>query len=334
MMHMARRGLFGLGLAALGGGAMAQTPSPAPSPTPPFSPAAAERIPLWPLGVIERAPNGLVERLEGGVVGVAEPRLEVFRPLPELDRKRAMLVITGGGYRRLVLDNEGYNMARYLVAQGVTACVLVHRLPSEGWSRGAEAPLQDAQRAMQVIRHRAADWGIDADQVSVIGFSAGGHLAGALATRYAAPNHLTADAVDALPARPVFAGLIYPVISMEAEMNHGTTRRNLIGETPTPEQVRLWSVDRHVTVETPPCFLVHATDDPIVPVENSFLMYRALQAAKVRAELHVFESGGHGFGLTANPTARAWPDLFMVWAEAHGLGAPVGLIGVGGPSKS
>lgn len=318
MMHMARRGLFGLGLAALSGGAMAQTPSPTPAP---FSPSSGERIPLWPLGVIERAPGGLVERVDGGVIGVAEPRLEVFRPAPEVDRKRAMLVITGGGYRSLVLDNEGYNMARYLVARGITACVLVHRLPSEGWTHGVDAPLQDAQRAMRVIRQRAAGWGVDADLVSVIGFSAGGHLAGTLTTRYATPNHLTADAVDTLSARPAFAGLIYPVISMEAEMNHGTSRRNLIGETPTPDQIRLWSVDKHVTAETPPCFLVHASDDPIVPAENSLLMYRALQAAKVRAELHVFESGGHGFGLTANPTARAWPDLFMAWAEAKGLGA-------------
>ncbi len=318
-MRIGRRGIFGLGLAAFSGGAaMArQNPPATQNPTAPLSPTPSgpvgERIPLWPFRLPERAPANLVERVDGGVIGVAQPRLEVFRPLPGMDQKRAMLVIPGGGYQRLVLDNEGYGMARYLTGHGITACVLVHRLPGEGWAQGANVPLQDAQRAMKVIRSQAVHWGVDATHVGVIGFSAGGHLAGMLSTHFHASTYTAMDGIDALSSRPAYAGLIYPVVGMEAELNHGATRQMLVGDAPTPEQVRAFSVDKHVTAETPTTFIACAADDPIVPEENSRRLFRALQAAKVRSELHVFESGGHGFGLVSKATASAWPDLFMRW---------------------
>jgi acetyl esterase/lipase len=318
-MRIGRRGIFGLGLAAFSGGAAmaaqnppaAQNPTAPPSPTP--SAPVGEHIPLWPFRLPERAPAGLVERMDGGVIGVAQPRIEVFRPLPGMDQKRAILVIPGGGYQRLVLDNEGYGMARYLTGHGITACVLVHRLPGEGWAQGAQAPLQDAQRAMKVIRSQATRWGVDTAHVGVIGFSAGGHLAGMLSTHFRTSTYPATDGIDALPSRPAYAGLIYPVIGMESEMNHGASRRMLIGDNPTPEQMRAFSVDKHVTPETPTTFIACAADDPIVPAENSQRMFRALQTARVRSELHVFESGGHGFGLVSKTTAGAWPDLFMRW---------------------
>ena len=316
-MRIGRRGLLAISALALGGG-RALAESPGPGPETPHAPQA--RLPLWPPGALEPAPKGLAERLDGGVIGVVEPRLEIFRPAPAVDRKRAMLVIPGGGYQRLVLDNEGYGMARYLAAHGVTAGVLIHRLPAEGWSTGPRAPLQDAQRGLKLMRMRAADWGVDADRIGVVGFSSGGHLAGMLAARGGEAAYPAVDASDALSARPAFAGLIYPVIDLAAASERMASRRSLVGAAPTEAEVQAWSVQRFVTAAAPPCFLVHAADDPIVPPGNSLSMYAALLAAKVSAELHLFETGGHGFGLVANATATAWPDLFLRWADAHGLG--------------
>lgn len=325
-MRIARRGLLAMSALALSGGAAkaatvaaAIHPASGPAPPPTSAPAKVEVL-LWPTGAIETPPKGLSERSAGGLVGVTAPRLEIFRPPPHLDRGRAMLVVPGGGYERLVLDNEGYGMARFLNEHGITAGVLVYRLPGEGWKAGPEAPLQDAVRGMRLMRSLAPGWKVDPERIGVVGFSSGGHLAGMLTTRSPAHAYAPIDAVDALPTHPAFAGLIYPVIDLATTSDRMASRHSLFGETASAEQIAAWSVEKFVTPATPPCFLVHAADDPIVPPENSLIMYRALIQAKAHAELHLFGHGGHGFGLVANATATAWPDLFLKWAEAHGLG--------------
>lgn len=320
-MRVGRRGILGLGAWAMSAGvAVAGTEVQNDPPSPP-----QEIIPLWPKGPPGGVPPGLAEREEERAVapghdrvltGIVQPRLEVYRPAPAADRRRAMLIIPGGGYQRLAMDKEGRGMARYLAARGVTACVLIHRMPAEGWSAGADAPLQDAQRAMRVIRSRAEGWAVDSARVGLVGFSAGGHLGGMLATRHSAPVYAPGDEIDALSARPFEAGLIYPVISMDAAVAHKGSRAHLLGDQPSAERIAAYSVDRQVSADTPPCFLVHAADDPVVPVANSLLMFQALQAARVRSELHIFEDGGHGFGLTIKTTARAWMGLFMDWRRA------------------
>ncbi|WP_427967969.1 alpha/beta hydrolase [Altererythrobacter sp.] len=254
--------------------------------------------------------------------GIARPMLEVWRPAKP--NGAAMLIVPGGGYGFLSYDNEGVSQAQWLNARGITAFILFYRLPGEGWQNREVVPLQDAQRAMRLIRSKATDFGIDTKRVGVLGFSAGGHLAGSLATRHAEVVYESIDAADSLSARPDIAGLIYPVISLEADFTHGGTRDNLLGTGATPEAKRAASVNRRVTSETPPVFLLHANDDGAVPVANSIAMYEAMQADKLPVALHIFEAGGHGFGvrLPANLPASKWPELFAAFAAGHGLIQP------------
>jgi acetyl esterase/lipase len=231
------------------------------------------------------------------------------------------LLVPGGGYGFLAYDNEGIEQARWLNALGVTCFILLYRLPGEGWGERRLVPLQDAQRAMRVIRSRAGSFGVDAKRIAVIGFSAGGHLAGSLATRHGERVYAPVDAADTLSARPDLAGLIYPVISMDAAITHKGSRDNLLGATPSAAEVAAASVETRVTAETPPVFLVHAGDDGAVPIANSITMYAALLAAKRPAEMHLFDEGGHGFGVRLAKTVptAAWPTLFATYAARKGV---------------
>ena len=243
---------------------------------------------------------------------VSAPDLRVFRP--ERPNGHALLVVPGGAYWFVSAANEGADLASQMTARGVTVFVLTYRLPGEGWKHRENIPLQDAQRAVRVIRSLSAQYGIDSNKVSVLGFSAGGHLAATLATQHAEVTYPSVDAVDQLSARPFTAGLIYPVITMEKPWTHEKSRSLLLGDAPSEAEIAHRSAERHVNADTPPVFIVHAMDDEAVPVENSLRMMNALRAAKRPVEAHLLQEGGHAFGVGFPNTASAhWIDLFSTW---------------------
>jgi len=279
----------------------------------------AEQIPLWPNGtpaggytardVPADWPDIMVRNIE-------TPMLRVFRP--EKSNGRALLSIPGGAYTFVSILNEGVDVARAMTARGYTVFVLTHRLPDEGWSSREDVPLQDAQRAIRVIRANASRFGYDPAKVAAVGFSAGGHLGATLATGFAEPVYAPRDATDALDARPAAMALIYPVISVTAPVTHGESAMRLLGNAPSAELIAKRSPAQHVTAQTPPIFLVHALDDKAVPAENSMILLRALQAANRPVELHLFEAGNHGFGVGRPDTpAGHWPALFAAWLDRH-----------------
>ncbi len=330
-------GLVGAGLMAAGTlSASAQTPPPE-SDVPPEKrniiagwPAPAETMDLWPGSIAPGLLNaGLVEAVteaskdpaiyHRSVMGISKPRLCVFPA--KNPNGAAMIVAPGGGYTRIVLDHEGYEIAAWLNSFGITAFVLFYRLPAEGWARAADAPVSDAQRAMRLVRARAARYRIDPARVGIMGFSAGGHVCASLATRYAARVYAPVDDADALSARPFLAAPIYPVLSMDASIAHMGSRNNLLGSAPSDEAIATYSPDKMVTRDTPPCFLTHSETDTSVPIENTLVFRAALKTAGVTVETHLFPEGGHGFGLrnvVGKPT-HAWGDLFLAFAKARGL---------------
>ena len=253
------------------------------------------------------------------ITGIAEPALVVRRPAQP--NGSAVLLVPGGGYGFLSYDNEGAEQAAWLNARGITAFILLYRLPAEGWENRALVPLQDAQRAMRLIRADAARFRIDPRRVAVLGFSAGGHLAGSLATRHAEATYRPVDRADTLPARPDLAGLVYPVVSLQAPFTHGGSRDNLLGADASVDARRTASVETRVTAATPPVFLAHSSDDGTVPIANSLALYQALLDARRPAELHAFDEGGHGFGirLPKGTPAAGWPDLFHAYGAQKGV---------------
>jgi acetyl esterase/lipase len=289
-----------------------------------------ETIDLWPRGAPGKPAKLPIEKVEErstdaaltdrSVTGVANPRMAVFRP--RVANGASVLIMPGGGYARIVLDHEGFVLARWLAAQGFTAYTLFYRLPGDRWAAGPDVALSDAQRAMRLIRARAIRDALDPERVAAIGFSAGGHLCADLATRHAVKTYDPVDAADKLGARPFVAAPIYPVISMSAPTAHMGSRKQLIGENASAALEAAHSPHLNVTKATPPCFLVHSEDDGTVPVENSLLLRAALRAAGVPVETHLFTHGGHGYGMTKalGKPAGVWPELFLTWARSQGLG--------------
>ena len=310
--------------------AFAQTPPPAaPKPLPPGLHQPTETIDLWPDGAPGAPAIPLIETVnerstdaqltDRAVFGIARPRLVVFRPLRP--NGAAVLITPGGGYKWVVVDKEGYEMARWLSARGFTVFVLFYRLPGEGWAAGADVALCDAQRAMRLIRHRAREFGIDPDRIAAMGFSAGGHVCADLATRFSHVTYDPVDKADALSARPMLAAPIYPVISMSAPHAHAGSREKLIGAQASSAREQAHSPHLHVPADAPPTFLLHAEDDDVVPVENTLMLRAALRAKNIPVETHLFTHGGHGFGLrkTIGKPVEVWPDLFVRWAATQGL---------------
>jgi acetyl esterase/lipase len=287
---------------------------------------ASEILRLWPgrpPGAPERLPQERIERIDGGgvldrvAVGVGEPYVTIVRP-PE-PNGAVLLLIPGGGYVGEWFDKEGHEIAGRFAPAGVTSAVLRYRLPGEGWAERALAPVQDAQRAVRLIRARASALGVDPSRLCAMGFSAGGHLAAMLVTRRT-PAYAPIDSADAGPTRPDLAALGYPVIDVGMIERTGGTSTALLGGSPRLEEIRANTPSRFVDETTPPLFIVHAADDPLVPVEHSLGLAAALRARGVPVELHLFEEGGHGFGVreTGRPVAT-WPELFLAWARRHGL---------------
>lgn len=285
-------------------------------------------IPLWPDGVPEapgRRPNEKVtHRGDGiydrGVSHVREPSLTPYLPAQSSAPTSAVVICPGGGYAGLAIDKEGHDVARWLNSAGVAGFVLKYRLPARRDGAGKSlVPLTDAQRALRMVRDRAAAWNVDPGRVGIMGFSAGGHLASTAATHFESAANDAADSLRAISCRPDFLVLVYPVVSMTESVTHAGSRERLIGKNPSPELVDRFSNERQVTATTPLTFLVHTNDDP-VRVENSLLFYNALRDNKVPVEMHLFETGGHGYGLrdTGDPV-NLWPQLCARWMAAQGL---------------
>ncbi|AIO69738.1 alpha/beta hydrolase [Burkholderia oklahomensis] len=324
-MNLTRRTLLGVTLAGALDAAVpsahaqaAARATPSPDDAPRIAPD--ETIPLWPGPapdpIATGAGDGERTGKHGGVSRVARPRLNVYRPTR--GNGGAALVIAGGGYEHIELGNESTPMCAWLKSLGVTAFELVYRLPEQGWSR--LAPLQDGQRAMRVIRARAKRDGIDPARIAIVGFSAGGHLAGMTAVEPDARRYASVDDADRESARPDLAALLYPVLTLMPPFDRTRTRLHVVGAHPTQADGEALSVSPHVSVRTPPTFLAQAFDDPIAPIDNSLLMASALRAAQVPVELHAFQTGGHGWGMgKPGSVAHAWPALFEQWARLNRL---------------
>ncbi len=248
------------------------------------------------------------------VRNVAAPELHVFRPVTS--NGGAVLVIPGGSYQFVSVGNEGVEIAARLTGLGYCAFVLTYRLPGEGWRDRAAVPLQDAQRALRLIRSHAKDFGIHGDTVAALGFSAGGHLAASLTTGHNTQVYAPVDATDRLSAQPFATGLIYPVLTMTRRWTHNGSRDRLLGPDPSEALIAAHSAELQVDAATPPCFLAHAADDDAVPVENSLAFLDAMRKAKRPVEAHIFQEGKHAFGVGRPGTpSEYWIELFSLWLQ-------------------
>jgi acetyl esterase/lipase len=258
--------------------------------------------------------------LDRAAENVHKPTLTLHLPAKAQASGAAVIICPGGGYSRCVFDKEGNDVASWLNSIGVAGIVLKYRLPRpQGHVYGHKVPLMDLQRAIRTARANAKQWGLKTDQIGVMGFSAGGHLASTAGTHYDAGNAKATDPVDKLSSRPDFMLLIYPVISFSDAVGHGGSRANLLGAKPDPKLVKLYSNELHVTDKTPPTFLVTTSDDPI-KAENSINFYIAMRKAKAPAELHIYEQGGHGYGVRkSKASASGWPENCMNWMKSRNI---------------
>ena len=280
-------------------------------------------IPLWPN---DRIPNRIesnekeVQEVDGiiRISKVQEPSIEVFLPSKSNATGKAMLIFPGGGYHILAYDWEGTDIAKFLNGKGIAGIVVKYRLPtSESLKNKHNVPLIDAQRAIRLVRSRAAEWNINPSEIGIMGFSAGGHLASTLGTHFNEEVYVSIDDVDKLSARPDFMALIYPVITFTQSSKHQGSETALIGENPDVALKEYFSNELHVSSDTPPTFLVHASDDKGVPVENSLLFYKALNDKGVSVTLHIYPKGGHGFSLARKDAhLRGWTERLFGWMES------------------
>ncbi|MBB4839601.1 acetyl esterase/lipase [Sphingomonas kyeonggiensis] len=289
--------------------------------------APIERFPIWPgsppggegLSVrdetVRRSVNGPADDIAWP--HVATPMLNVV-PATQ-PNGGAILYVPGGGYARVAVGREGSGIARAFAARGFTVFELLYRLPRDGWAAGPDVSLQDAQRAMRLIRAGAGKWRIDPARVAAMGFSAGGHLTARLASRAALRTYDPVDAADAQSARPIVAGLFFPVITMADPVAHAASKRELLGSDASPARIARFSAENDLPADMPPTLVAHAADDPVVSPGNSLAMFAALQAARIPSELHIFEKGGHGLPLKEAGRDHPWPALFERFARNHGM---------------
>lgn len=252
------------------------------------------------------------ETVEGGrIIKVAIPEIIVYFPDKAVANQLALLICPGGGYGRLAIQHEGHDIAKWYSERGYVAAVLKYRLPEEELVNTSwEVPLTDAQQGVKKLRENASDWGFDANRVGVLGFSAGGHLAASAAV------HGEEAENGKLASRPDFSVLIYPVISMDTTITHQGSRKNLLGEKLHTEWEEYFSNETQVNDRTPPAFIVHSWDDKAVPAENSIRYAKALNQQGTQVELHLFEKGGHGYGMgnqELDGNAAAWIEMSDRW---------------------
>lgn len=243
---------------------------------------------------------------------VSLPTLTYFAPASTNASHAAVIICPGGGYGILAIGHEGYEVAKTLAQWGIHAFVLKYRLPNAAMQTNASlAPLQDAQEAIRLVRSKAAEWQIANNQIAIMGFSAGGHLAATASTHFQKPV-----LQSSISCQPNASILIYPVISFTDSLTHAGSRSNLLGAYPSKDQIHFFSNEWQVQANTPPAFLVHSTDDQTVPIGNSKAYYAALQAKGIPAMLQVYEKGGHGYGMHNTTSTEKWMDNLANWMKA------------------
>ncbi len=287
--------------------------------------AQQQVIKLWPEGIPGSTLNpSYVETSEKGtdditrVFRVSDPELIVYPAAEDKATGTAVIICPGGGYHILAIDHEGHNIAKWLNELGITAFVLKYRLPSDIIMMDKETgPLQDAIKAMRIVRADAKKWNINPKKIGIMGFSAGGHLASTLSTHYDIELYNHKNPVS---ARPDFSILVYPVISMDKSITHMGSRTYLLGENPTDDKVLSFSNEKMVNKATPPAFIVHAADDTTVPIQNSINYFTALKKYNIPSEMHIYEKGGHGFGIKKlEGTTAYWTKDCEYWLRMHKL---------------
>ncbi len=274
-------------------------------------------VPLWE----GKAPHAV------GDTSTDRPHVTVYRAPVDKANGTAVVICPGGGYGFLADDHEGKQVAEFMSGLGVTAFVLKYRIVQKDRPGPLHpAPLEDAQRALRHVRHRASEYGVNPNRVGIMGFSAGGHLASSAATHFDKGGLKNNDDVEKQSCRPDFAVLAYPVISMETGVTHGGSRNNLLGANPDAKLIELMSNDKQVTKDTPPTFIFHTSEDKSVLPENAVRFYAACKAAGVPCELHIYEKGRHGVGLGRDPkwtggepSVATWPDRLADWMRSRGL---------------
>ncbi len=286
-----------------------------------FTQAQNHTILLWegtpPLQTVQELKEAIVSEGIIRISNVQIPTIEVYLPSKQISTGKAVVIFPGGGYGILAYDWEGTDFAKWLNSQGIAGIVVKYRLPvSKSLTDPKEVPLMDAQRAIRLVRQNAAAWNIDPTKVGVMGFSAGGHLASTVSTQYKHEVDRPKDEIDVLSARPDFSILAYPVITFQDGAVHGGSRKNLIGDNASKELKDRFSGELNVNAETPPTFLVHAQDDKGVPIENSLLYYQALHKNSVKASLHIYPTGGHGFAFGLGRGAvESWRGVLLAWMQ-------------------
>lgn len=254
------------------------------------------------------------EVVNNGIISnISEAKIYVYLPPAAINTGVAVLICPGGGYGVVCSDYEGSWFAEWLNKQGIAGIVLKYRLPN----KKPMIPLVDAITAMETVRLNAKKWNINPNKIGIAGFSAGGHLASTLSTHFRTERPDAENPLDKVSSRPDFQLLLYPVISMHDEITHKGSRDNLLGENPESILVDFFSNEGQVSQSTPPAFIALADDDALVSPQNSIVYYTALKNYKIPAELHIFNQGGHGFGMQKAPLpVSQWPQLFVEWLKA------------------
>jgi len=282
--------------------------------------ASAQYKNLWPSeapGDPQRPAGSETTNDKGHLSQIEVPQYQVYLPEKDKATGSAVVVLPGGGYGILAIQHEGHELAKWFAERGIAGIVVKYRVPNQ-----FPTPLLDARRAIRTVRANANEWGVDPNKVGIMGFSAGGQLASLATTRFGDtfPEQENRDEIDKLSARPDFSLLIYPVISM-GQFTHGGSKNNLLGKNPTPEMVEKCSSEKAVTPQTPPVFLLTTADD-WVDCRNSLDFASACKANKVPVTLHLFETGGHGYGLHGKNELAVWPELLETWLETKGYKQP------------
>lgn len=279
---------------------------------------AQETIPLYKHDIpnAKKAPDLEQYNKDSSVVSlVSHPTLSIFLPPKNKSTGSGVIVCPGGGYHALVIDREGYDMARRLNRYGIAAFVLKYRLPDARTMVNASiCPLQDAQQAIKIVRENAGKWHINPDKIGIMGFSAGGHLASTAGTHF---DQAYIEDAGKISLRPDFMILVYPVISMTYAIGPIGSRSSLLGSAPSEEEIRKFSNEMHVNEQTPPAFIVQAGDDSVVKVENSIRFYEALHHYKIPAAMHIYQKGGHGF--LKYPPRDVWMKDLIYWLQTNDL---------------